>query len=348
MKTIHEYEQKVSRTRQVVPVLGGLFAALFIFISAQTAQAATTATAASIQASQAQITNISVDNKNDFILEPGKMEVYVNPGDDVVKYVSITSRIKEKTKFNVSTEDFIGSRSEQQPVILLGKDKSPYSFKDSLIPALNTFTLSFGDRMTLPVHIVVPKDAQPGGYYASVLVSNEPQITADMANQPTSAVHIISRAGILFFIRVNGPVKESGEVQDFRITDEHMTYSSVPKEFQILFNNTGTVHLVPYGQVSVSNIIGNEIASIPVDAYFAMPNSLRYRPVAWTDDGSFRIGRYTATLTLHRGYGDAVDTRTIAFWVIPWAIVLPVLIGLIVILLGAYMFLSRFELRKKS
>jgi hypothetical protein len=293
--------------------------------------------------SAAQIANLNVEDKEDFVLEPGKIEVYADPGQTIVKNISVTSRIKQRTKFKVTTEDFLGSRSESEPVVLLGDQKSPYSFKDNLEPEETSFSLDFGDRITLPVTIHVPIDAQPGGFYSSVIISNEPQVNAD---RPQASTRVVSRVGTLFFVRVNGPVHEEGKVEDFRVRDAKSIYGSTPKEFQILFNNTGSVHLVPYGQIRITNMVGTEVGVLPVDAYFAMPDSLRYRNVSW-EDSQFRIGRYTATLELHRGYGDTVDIKKISFWVIPLKVVIPVVGGIILLALIITLFLSRFEFRRR-
>ncbi len=291
-----------------------------------------------------QITSMSVDDKNDFVLEPGKMEIFADPGDTIVKYISVTSRINRKTDFKVTTEDFVGSREEQNPVVLLGDDRSPNSFKDSLRPAVSDFTLNFGDRITIPITIQIPANALPGGYYSSVIVANGPQ---NDSSTSVSGAQIISRVGVLFFVRVNGPVNESGFVEDFRISDKHWIYETSPDKFQILFNNTGSVHLAPYGVIRISNLFGSEIGVLPIDAYFSLPDSLRYRDVNWADD-SFRIGRYKATLELNRGYGDIIDTKVLAFWILPWKILLAVGGGLVLLILISYFFLSRFEFRRKQ
>src|SRR5262245_51302252 len=97
------------------------------------------------------ISSVTAEVHNDFVLEPGKMEVVVNPGDQITKFIAVTNRIKQPVDFKVEVEDFIGSRDPNNPVILLGGDKSPYSFKDNLKPELSNFSLKFGERMTLPI-----------------------------------------------------------------------------------------------------------------------------------------------------------------------------------------------------
>ncbi|MEN9649257.1 MAG: hypothetical protein RL094_224 [Candidatus Parcubacteria bacterium] len=293
------------------------------------------------------ITSQGVENKDDFVLEPGKMELFVNPGETLTRNVMVTSRINKRSNFLVQIEDFIGSKEEQMPVVLLGDQKSPYTFKDNILPEVDSFNLDFGQRITLPISITVPKDARPGGYYTSVIIANQPDEASD--DSGAGRTRVISRVGVLLFIRVNGPVVEKGQLDDFRLKEGKRqlgVLQSGPLSFEILFNNTGTVHLVPHGEVKIKNAFGQEVAKLPVDAYFAMPNAFRYRQVTW--EKQILAGRYTAELSLTKGYGDEVDVKTISFWVLPWKYIGGIILFAILITLAYYFFSRKFELRRKE
>jgi hypothetical protein len=346
------YSKRIASARRFRVYAGAFTAALFAALmmtafapSARAAAGSSSVNSTPVSSAGLQVSNLSVDDKEDFVVEPGKMEVHLDPGQSVTKYISVTSRIKRTTEFSVRVEDFVGSSDPANPVTFLGDKSSPYSLKEWLNTSVDSLSLALGDRVALPVTITVPKSASPGGYYATVIISNAPQIDKD--GPPTAGTaKIISRIGMLFFVRVNGPVNESGALQDFRIADQKLTYPHTPLTFQVLFNNTGSVYLAPYGDVRITNFMGHELADLPIDAYFSLPDSLRYRNVIWPDD-QFRIGRYKATLSLNRGYGNVIDTKVVAFWVIPWIVVLYGLGGLLVLIGIIFFFLSRFELRKK-
>lgn len=290
------------------------------------------------------ITSTGAENKGDFVLEPGKIEIFLNPGETVTKNISVISRINRKVNFKVEVEDFIGSQNPETPVVLLGKDKSPYSFKENIVPDTSTFTLDLGQRIEIPVTVTAPKDAQPGGFYSSVIVSNIPSSSEITAAANTK---IISRVGVLFFVRVNGPVKEDGSLEDFRVTGEKKGFlQKGPLTFEMLFRNNGTVHLVPYGIITIKNVFGQKVAEIPVDAYFSLPDSLRYRQVTWQRE--FLAGRYSAHLELHRGYGDIVDVKDISFWAVPWTYIGAILLFGMFIWFIFYLFTQKFELKRKS
>ena len=286
--------------------------------------------------------------KNDFILEPGKVEMFVNPGDTLTKSITVTNRAAGSVSFKIEIEDFIGSNDQNKPVVLLGNEKSPTSFKDNVVPTVKNFTLAANASLNIPININVPKDAQPGGFYTSVLVSNEPSVTLEgkTANAAEGTTKVISRVGTLFFIRVNGVANESGALDDFKMTRPTNEAQDLYK-FNILFRNDGNVHLVPFGWVTVTNLFGKTVGKVPVDAYFAMPKSIRYRDIEWT--APFLFGRYEATVNLNRGYGsNLVDTKTISFWVIPWKITVTVLAVLLVIILLVYVFFKKFKLVAKK
>lgn len=295
-----------------------------------------------------EIVNINTKQKNDFVLEPAKIEISMDAGQSAVKKLSIINRMSGTRKFKIEIEDFTGSKTGQQAVILLGDEKGPYSLKDYLKPEVAEFTLKPKQKMVLPIEINIPKDAQPGGLYGSILVSSVPtkKEKESAANGARGGAIIISRLGALFFVRVNGPVFKDGSLRDFRIIpSKKVFYNKTPNGFEILFGNKGSVYLNPYGVIRIKNILGSVVGEIKIDPYFAMPGSLRYRQVNW--DKTTLLGRYKATVSLNRGYDNIVDKMSVSFWVIPWKLILGAFAIIFFIALIVKLFLSKFEIKKK-
>lgn len=297
--------------------------------------------------SKTSIENLKVDLRNDFVLEPGKAEIFLNPGDTVTRAIYVTSRVPGSTTFNIGVEDIKGTRDADQPVLIMDGEMGPYSGKSLIVPAIDKVTLQFGQRITIPVTITIPLDTPPGEYDSSILVSNEPDaVSTGNASAAQGSTRIISRLGTLIFIRVNGQAKESGNLDDLKIKGpSKLFYDHGPLTFQILFNNDGNVHLVPYGTVTIKNMVGQVVGQLPVDAYFSLPDSLRSREVTW--DRSVLLGRYTATVHLERGYGGLSDDKTIAFWVLPWKILVGIFAGIFILLLVVVIFVRTFEISRK-
>ena len=76
-----------------------------------------------------------------------------------------------------------------------------------------------------------------------------------------------------------------------------------------------------------------------------LPHSLRLREVVWQKMGL--VGRYTAELTLNRGYNNATDTKTTTFWVIPLLPTAIALAGVFIIFFVIRFFVTHVEIRRK-
>lgn len=292
-------------------------------------------------------TNIAVTPQNDFVVEPGKTEIFLDPGKTIVKNISITNRINKTVKFKLTTEDFVGTDNAKQPVVLLGDTNSPYSLKDFIIPEITEFSLEFGEKISIPVKVSVPLNAEPRGYYGALIISNDPnKPSLENSKEAVGQTRIVSRIGSLFLLRINGEGKEEGNIEDFKVIGPTQTfYSEKPAGFEIAFKNTGNVHLVPHGTITIRNIFKQVLETIPVDAYFVLPESTRYQEIHWGD--GFSVGRYTASLSLYKGYGEGFTEAQVSFWVIPWKILLPIAIVILLVVMTLYYILTRFELRKK-
>lgn len=293
-----------------------------------------------------QISAVNVEPIGDFVLEPGKVDVYLEPGETVTRTIFVTNRNPYKINFKIETEDIQGNRDPINPVTLLGATDGPHPFKNALLPAVTEFELDFGQKIAIPIQIKIPLNASPGGHYAAVIISNAPS----RSQKDVGGARVISRLGALFFVRVKGEVKEEGQLKEIRLAGpQRLFHEKGPFTFELLFENTGTVHLVPYGQLRVTNLFGETVGELPVDAYFALPSSLRYREVEWKS--GFLLGRYTATVQLYRGYknsNDMSDTQSVSFWVIPKMLLLEVFGVLVLIILGFRYVATRFEFRKRQ
>ena len=292
------------------------------------------------------IEDLNFQNEGDIVVGPGKTEVLLSPGDNYTKEILISNRSGEKKLFTIEVEDFRGSEDPGATVEFLGTEKGPYSLKDYVKPEIGEIILSHGQRLRLPVSISIPQNAEPGGLYGAVMISasnlDEGGAKIEKDTVGTKMI-IITRVASLFFVRVKGEVIEAGALKDFKINKDF--YEKGPISFNILSENSGNVHLSPYGVIEVKNILGAKVGEAQVDPWFTMPKSERTREIKW--NASFLFGKYTAKISLNRGYKDIIDTASFSFWVIPWRIILIVSIGLILLIWLLVWVASHFELKKK-
>lgn len=294
-----------------------------------------------------EITDTGVDiTRNDFILEPAKIEVILDPGESSTKVLSITNRSSEERVYKIEIEDFAGSKDPKTAVQLLGREKSPYSLKDFIRPEVESVTLKPGQKANINVNIAIPQNAEPGGRYASVLVSTG---SAGPSEQ-SSGAKSISRVGALYFIRVNGPVKEDAKLIDFKMVGgDKFLYEKGPFNFEILFENNGSVHLIPSGSLTIKNTFGQQVADIPMQSFFSLPQSLRGVQLTW--DPGLAFGRYTANVQVTRGYQenpDQTDAMSLTFWVLPWKVVIGFVLAIAIVAFILKKIFGSFEIKRKE
>ena len=284
--------------------------------------------------------NVSV---GDFVVGPGRAEITVSPGETIVQEISVTNRISPHRTFRLEVEDIYGTNDASAAAKLSGGEKGPYSIKDYISFPSDTFVLELGERARIPVTISVPADAEPGGFYGSILVSTER--TAEANEGSGSRSPIIARIGSLVFLTVRGDVEVGGETKSISTVDDKWWYEKGPVDFSILYENTGAIHVNPYGELSITNMLGEEVGFVELDPWFVLPKSLRSREITW--DREFLLGRYKVTAKINRGYDDNIDEVTTTFWVLPWKIVGGTFLILFIIIFGVRTFLRTFEFKRK-
>jgi len=299
----------------------------------------------------AQVTRqfVGAAGQNDFVLEPAKHEVIAVPGESQRQKISVTNRTEKTLEFKIQIEDFVGSTDKEQQVKLLGDEVGPYSLKNFVTPEVSVFTLGSGERITIPVTVSLPEDAAPRGYYGAVIISAEDPGERDNLEDAPST-EIVTRLGSLFLVRVDGDLVEESDLELFKaLGEDKKLYSQHPLGFEFAVQNTGNVHLVHYGQIVVKNIFGKEVERFPINGFFSLPDSIRYQQITWPD--SFTLGKYTAVLDVHKGYGDEnlnTHQQQISFWVIPWNVVLPLIILIILVVAVSSKLSKRFTVVRKK
>jgi len=299
----------------------------------------------SLAANAFEITTYSnMPVEGDFVLGPGKVELFLAPGESASRDLKITNRTGEHINVIIELEDFVGDPDYSTK--LLGEEKGPYSLRDYVKPEKDSFSLAHGEKAVLPVSITIPEDAEPGGLYGAVIVRVEPESAsqADEQEKVQGQISIISRLATLFFVRVRGETQEEGFLKTFA-TDKKF-YQQGPVDFSIIYENKGNVHLDPYADIEIKNIMGKKIDEVEVLPWFVMPGFSRNRIISWNKN--FAFGRYTAHVSLNRGYDNIVDEAEVSFWVIPMKVLV---IGILIILFISFViwwFGSRFELKRRE
>jgi hypothetical protein len=260
-----------------------------------------------------------------FQISPPTANYAADPGVSQKGTIKVTNLTDTPLSVRVGKQNFVAKGEEGE--IELVDDAAPlYSLApwfnfDAVqldIPALGTKELHY----TLDV----PAGTEPGGRYGSVVFNTIPP---KLPGGQSGAVVQQQIAGIVF-LRTNGAANEQLNLLSFAPDKAFSEYG--PVNFLTRVKNTGTVHEKPTGTITIKNMFGFKVGSIPLDEHFIIPAAVRRLHNQWPAKGksNFLIGKYTAELSATYGGGQKLTGST-SFTVIPWRLLGAILIALIII-----------------
>lgn len=267
-------------------------------------------------------------------VSPVKLELRGDPGATTGGAFQLINEQDETLTFYVSYANF-----EAQ-----GEDGVPH-FVDSstglatwmrLLPSeMNSVTLEPGASMDISYEVLIPADAQPGGYFGAIFWGSSPA-----SGEEAEALAVGAKVGILVFLTVNGDVAEGGGLLEFGIKDDQNLFTHLPVNFYYRFSNDGGDRIIPTGTLSVKNFLGMTTEVLPLNSAESnvLPTSTRRFEELWGNDLSLEnpsffeiareqwdqlaFGRYTAELSLSYGSEASTVTSSVQFWVFPWQLLL--------------------------
>lgn len=284
---------------------------------------------------------------SDFVVGPGRFQLEVAPGESKTVEMVVTNRMGIPKTFSFVTEDMSGTDDPNDSLQLLGDEVGPYSIKDFISVPHEEFVLEHAERARIPVTVSIPADAEPGGFYGSLLtqiISEDVERGESQGAVPGSK--LISRIGTLFFVTTPGEITRSSKLQEFGTLGGQKFFTQGPIDFNIVTENTGSVHLTPYGEIRIYNTLGNEVGFVELQPWYVLPDSIRNKEVKWNRE--VLVGRYTAVAEINRGYDGIVDEVSYTFWVIPLELLAAVFGGFFVLFILIRFFFSRFEFKRKE
>jgi hypothetical protein len=259
------------------------------------------------------------------VVQPALVDVQVDPGKGDVKYLKITNDDVTSATYEVTIQKFVPKGENGQQDFLPSTDTS--GLPEWMYVDKPELTLAPGQSANLQVAFRVPTDAAPGGYYAALFLSQR--------QPPDAQLGVLPRLGVLFFVRVNGQASERLVLTQF--ASDADSYSSLPVGFHLLIANEGAVHEQPVGTITIKNIFGTTVASLPAnpDANRILPQSSHTLLAVWKN-GNFAIGPYTATVTFSGPGFSGDEVRVVHFSVWPWRTLGEVLGLLMLVMIGFF------------
>lgn len=264
-------------------------------------------------------------------ISPPLIDLKADPGQTITTQVKVRNVTKDTLVVKAQYEDFVAGDEEGHAKVLLDeKDKSPYSIKDWLNTP-SSVTLASGERKTVDISIVVPKDASPGGHYGIVRFTGAPPELED------SGVSLSASIGTLILVNVSGNVTQSAKIVELFTSQKGKKagfFEYGPVSITTRLENTGNIHFKPKGTVQVTNMLGKNVyvGQFNSDNRNVLPGSIRR--FEQTLDKKLMFGRYKVRADVVYGTDNQIASQTTTFWVIPYKLIAIILLAVILLVIA--------------
>lgn len=259
-------------------------------------------------------TYAQADGRSITILPP-KFELFANPSDVVSERIRIRNDSSFPVTYAIVVEDFTSSGEEGHVVLEEDGTDNSYSLATWIEPQVKEIVLQPNEEQSVGFNINVPRDAEPGGHYASILFQSSGSTTAGGAS-------VTQRIGSLILLKVTGNVDEIAEIESF---DAPARSQKGPVTFSLRIKNDGNVHLRPKGTIIITNLFGKKVAEFPLMGANVLPGSTRKMNTDW--EKTNLLGSYTATLVATYGQQSLPLTAATRFTVASNTSLILILIG---------------------
>ena len=271
-------------------------------------------------------------------LSPPTSEISAKPGETVPIVAKLFNETNEALTLQPSVMSFTSKNENGQPDFF--DDKTGLDLQHWIsVPAV--VTLAPQETKSVVVNVDVPKSADPGGHYAAIFWGTTPA-------KVDSGAGIEGRIAMLLLVDVAGNTKEDAKIIQFSVGSAVQTH--LPVSFVARFENSGSVHIHPAGDIIVRNMFGRLSTTLPFNIQPStgnvLPKSIRRFDLSWVKEDpknlttewsrewhNFALGRYTAELDATYGASNKLIRATTSFWVFPWMVMTVGLVLLIVIIL---------------
>jgi len=268
-------------------------------------------------------------------IQPIKVSHTIKPSESAFGKIQITNAGDEAVSVESKVEDFVPMAGTIN-IQFVGRAPGVTTVRDwiTLEPA-KSFILQKGEAKEIVYTINAPSNAEPGGHFGVAFFK-----ATQLANKVGEQLNIGTQVGMLIFVTIPGNNLQKGQILDFSAPN---FIQKGPVDFKIKFENTGTVHFEPKGEIKIFNIFGKEVANLLVEGQVVLPSGVRDLVISWKS-ANFLLGRYRAQLSLKDGEGNVLTAKSIAFYAIPIWYVLGFLASVAILFFGLKFLKKRLKI----
>lgn len=282
-----------------------------------------------------QTTSLSVG------VSPTSEKITLNPGDEYPGEIVFWNLSDKTTTYNVSISGFKQVENMPGTAIILTKDedeKALYSASSWITLDTNEIELIPNKNIKVKYTIKVPDDVTEGEYTVEIFLLSKEE---DEDTQGTYASTVLG-SGVPILIKIGDEYIESAELISF--TSNKKIYEFPDVIFSTKIKNLGNTHISPIGEISITNIFGQEVDRIKFNE--SNQSLLRensgiyedewYNKEILSKDNKIMFGPMTASLvstyrTISPGFAPLIGET--AFWIIPWKLLISITIAIVLLIL---------------
>lgn len=269
-----------------------------------------------------------ITNDSGLTLSPPTLEISGNPGELIKQSIRLENRNNYDIRVVLDKRNFTAVGEEG--AVGLTEEETTFSLASWLTTETGEFTIPAKASRTFPISINVPLGAEPGGHFGSLIFRTIPNEKLE-----GSGASLAQEIGSLILLRVAGDLKEDGSLESFAPVKNFFEFG--PIGFEARVKNSGNVHLKPRGTITITNMLGQQVATVEITGKNVLPGAVRKLEATW--DTKWRLGRYTATALVIYGKDLTQRASVTTFTVFPYRIALAVL--LILLILGRILYKGR-------
>ncbi|MEN9913163.1 MAG: hypothetical protein RLY66_571 [Candidatus Parcubacteria bacterium] len=260
-------------------------------------------------------------------IQPIKISQTMKPGSSVSGTILLSNASTEDVVVDVSIQDFIPTAGTET-FQFVGRAPGVTTVRDWItVNGPHQFTFKQGESRQMEYTINAPQDAEPGSHFGVFFFK------ATNVSDAESQIKVGTQVGVLTFVTIPGKFEQKGDIKNFW-TDTFVQKG--PVNFNLDFENTGTVHFEPKGMIDITNIFGTKVGSVPIEGYAVLPTGIKKLNFSWNVVGLL-LGKYKAVASVYATDGTLLSSASTSFYAMPvWYIV-----GFVVTVLFLF-FLIRF------
>lgn len=273
---------------------------------------------------------------------PTRFERTIEPGASG----TIQATVKNVTSAGIVAvpviNDFESDDDTGTPRIIF-EDKNDTPSIKPFFGELGSFPIPPGEAVTIEFDISLPADTPAGGYYGVLRFVATPE---GSEGTDTGQVALTASIAVPVLIEVPGEVTEQIQLRNILFYRNNIagTFFTVkPEQLGVQIINQGNGFSKPFGTVTVTNPLGDEIMNYELNNSNPRSNVLPDSTRSFRSDleGVKIPGRYTATADVSFGNGGEVLRMSKAFWYLPYWFV-----GLLIVVLSLLTYVGYLVYRR--